>query len=79
MQQFDVWLAQSPTASFLKIALAAALGAVGSYLATAEVHPLIVAVSAAVLPVVLNFLNPADGRYGKGSKSHVDFWLEEDV
>lgn len=79
MTQFEVWLASSPTASFLKIALAAALGAVGSYLATAEVHPLVVALTAAVLPVVLNFLNPADSRYGKGSRSHIDLWLEGDV
>ena len=79
MAQFEVWLATSPTASFLKIALAAALGAVGSYLVTAEVHPLVVALTAAVLPVVLNFLNPADSRYGKGSRSHIDLWLEEDV
>lgn len=79
MTQFEAWLANSPTASFLKIALAAALGAVGSYLATAEVHPLVVALTAAVLPVVLNFLNPQDSRYGKGSKDHVDFWLEEDL
>lgn len=79
MAQFEAWLATSPTASFLKIALAAALGALGSYVATAEVHPLVVALTAAVLPVVINFLNPLDSRYGKGSRDHVDFWLEEDV
>ena len=79
MTQFEVWLATSPTASFLKISLAAALGALGSYLATAEVHPLVVALTAAVLPVVINFLNPLDSRYGKGSQHHVDLWLEEDV
>lgn len=79
MTQFEAWLASSPTASFLKIAVAAALGALGSYLATAEVHPLVVALSAAVIPVVVNALNPADSRYGKGSRDHVDFWLEGEV
>ena len=79
MTQFEAWLASSPTASFLKIAVAAALGALGSYVATAEVHPLVVALSAAVIPVVINALNPSDSRYGKGSRDHVDFWLEEDV
>jgi hypothetical protein len=64
MTQFDQWLATSPTASFLKIALSAALGALASYLATAEIHPLVVALSAAVLPVVVNYLNPQDLRYG---------------
>ena len=79
MTQFEAWLASSPTASFLKITLAAALGALGSYVATAQVHPLVVALAAAVIPVVINALNPADSRYGKGSRDHVDFWLEEDV
>ena len=79
MTAFEHWLANSPTGSFVKIALAAALGALGSYLATAEVHPLVVALTAAVLPVVINFLNPQDPRYGKGTERHLDFWLEEDV
>lgn len=79
MTQFEAWLGSSPTASFLKIALAAALGALGSYVATAEVHPLVVALAAAVIPVIVNFLNPGDARYGKGSAQHVDLWLEEDA
>lgn len=67
MSKFESWLATSPTASFLKIAVAAALGALGSYVASAEVHPLVVAICAAVIPVVINYLNPADGRYGVNS------------
>lgn len=65
MNQFDEWLATSPTASFLKIAVSGALGAVASYLATAEVHPLVVLISAAVVPVAINWLNSADTRYGR--------------
>ncbi len=31
---------------------------------TADIHPLIVAVGAAVIPVLVNGLNPADPRWG---------------
>lgn len=54
------WLATTWEGSIVKIALGAALGAVGSWLATADVHPLIVAVGAAVIPVFVNALNSAD-------------------
>ena len=59
------WLANTWEGSIFKIALGAALGAVGSWLATADIHPLIVAIGAAVIPVVLNALNTSDNRYGK--------------
>lgn len=67
MKEFEAWLATSPTASFLKIMVAAGLGAVASWVATAQVHPLVVAIAAAVIPVVVNWLNPADPRYGNGT------------
>ena len=67
MAAFEKWLATTPTGSFFKVALGAALGAVASYLATADVHPLIVALSAAVIPVAINFLNGEDPRYGRGT------------
>jgi len=59
------WLATSWEGSILKIATGAGLGAVLSWLATADVHPLIVAVSAAVIPVIINALNGDDSRYGR--------------
>ena len=34
---------------------------------TADVHPLIVAIGAAVIPVIINALNGADPRYGVDS------------
>jgi len=67
VKEFEAWLATSPTASFLKIMVAAGLGAVGSWVATAQVHPLVVAIAAAVIPVVINWLNPGDPRYGNGN------------
>lgn len=60
------WLARSPWASVAKIAAAAGLGALVDYLATSTVNPLVVAVSAAIIPVIINALNPADPRYGRG-------------
>jgi len=59
------WLATSWEGSILKIAAGAGLGAVLSWLATADVHPLIVGISAAVIPVIINALNGEDTRYGR--------------
>ena len=49
MQQ---WLATTWEGSLVKITGGAALGAVLSWLTTADVHPLVVAIGAAVIPVV---------------------------
>jgi hypothetical protein len=65
MRQLEKWLADSPTGSFIKITLGAALGAALSWLTTSDIHPLIVAISAAVIPIIINTLNPQDTRYGK--------------
>ena len=59
------WLADTWEGSVTKIALGAALGALGSWLATSDVHPLIVAVGAAVVPVLVYALNGQDPRYGR--------------
>ena len=82
MEAFEEWLATSPLASVLKIATGAALGALMSWAATAEIHPLAVAIIAAVVPVVVNYLNPHDYRYGTGSTLNAPFepfdvWDEE--
>jgi hypothetical protein len=58
------WLAQTWEGSIVKIAAGAALGAIASWVVTADVHPLIVAISAAVIPVIINALNGDDPRYG---------------
>lgn len=80
MSRFEEWLATSPLASMLKIAVGAALGAVMSWAATSEIHPLAVALIAAICPVVINWINPQDYRYGRGSGAPVepfDVWGEE--
>ena len=64
MKQLEEWLATSAIGSFVKIAVGAALGAVLSWLLTADVHPIIVAIGAAVIPIAINTVNPKDPRYG---------------
>lgn len=76
MKGFELWLAQTPAGSFVKIAVAAALGAIASWLVTAEVHPLVVAISAAVIPIAINYLNGEDLRYGRVSD---DVWVDDDL
>jgi len=59
------WLADTWEGTVVKVALGAALGALGSWLMTADVHSLIVAIGAAVIPVLVNALNGQDPRYGR--------------
>jgi hypothetical protein len=66
MERFNVWMAQSPVATVLKIAAAAGVGALIDYASTASVDPLWVVLAAAVGPVTINALNPEDPRYGRG-------------
>lgn len=61
------WLANTWEGSIVKITAGAALGATASWLMTSDVHPLIVAIGAAVIPVIINALNSADSRYGVDS------------
>ena len=61
------WLANTWEGSIVKITAGAALGALASWLMTADVHPLIVGIGAAVIPVLINALNSADKRYGVDS------------
>ena len=65
MIQFEKWLATSPLASALKIAVAGALSAVATYALTSGWDPLLVVVGTAVLTPIINYLNPEDTRYGR--------------
>lgn len=67
MKNFERWLATSPLASTLKIAVAGALSALLGYAATSTWDPLVVVVGTALLTPVINYLNPKDPRYGKYS------------
>lgn len=65
MNKVCTWLATSPIASVLKIAVGAGLGALADQLATSGISPIWVAVGAAVIPVIVNAINPDDPRYGR--------------
>jgi large-conductance mechanosensitive channel len=66
------WLAGTWEGTATKAIIGAALGALLSWLVTANVHPLIMAIGAAAIPVAINALNSADSRYGKGAQPHPD-------
>lgn len=62
------WLAGTWEGTATKAIIGAALGALLSWLTTADIHPLVVGLGAAVIPVVVNLLNPADIRMGVGKQ-----------
>jgi hypothetical protein len=66
------WLAVTWEGTVTKSLLGALLGALGSWLATSQVHPLIVAMGAAGCTVLVNALNTEYPFYGKGAKPHPD-------
>jgi hypothetical protein len=62
--KFLEWLAVSPLASFVKIFAAGVLGWVVVNVDSLSLHPAIAIGIASALPVVINWLNPVDSRYG---------------
>jgi hypothetical protein len=64
MEQLKVWLAYSPLASFAKIFGAGVLGWILMNLDTLEVHPAVAMSLASGIPILINWLNPVDNRYG---------------
>jgi len=68
MESFFYWLASSPIASALKVGLSASLGWVALNIDSLNIHPAIAIAVVSALPVLINWLNPADGRYGKGEE-----------
>jgi len=66
------WLARTWEGTATKAIIGAALGALLSWLVTSSVHPLIMAIGAAVIPVAINALNSSDSRYGMGKQPRPD-------
>jgi hypothetical protein len=66
------WLARTWEGTATKAIIGAALGALLSWLVTSSVHPLIMAIGAAVIPVAINALNSSDPRYGMGIQPRPD-------
>ena len=68
MESLLYWLASSPIASAVKVGLAASLGWIISNPDTLNVAPVVSIGIVSAIPVLINWLNPADGRYGKGTE-----------
>ena len=64
MERLKVWLAYSPVASFLKVFGAGAFGWLLMNLNSLEIEPAVAMSLASVLPILINWLNPVDSRYG---------------
>lgn len=68
MENFLYWLASSPLASAVKVGVAASLAWVVGNPNALNLPPVALVGLTAALPVLINWLNPADGRYGKGEE-----------
>lgn len=68
MDTFLAWLATSPLATAAKVAVAAVLAYIISAPEAFGLSPVLGVAAAAAFPVLINWLNPEDGRYGKGSE-----------
>lgn len=66
MNNFLKWLATSPIASALKVGAAASLGWLVNNTDSLNVPPVAAVALVAALPVLINWANPQDTRYGKG-------------
>jgi hypothetical protein len=63
--KFFEWMAKTRTGSFFKVGLGAVLVWTASSIANWDIPAWLMVVSVAVIPVVINELNPKDTRYGK--------------
>ena len=64
MENFLIWLASSPLASFVKIFGAGVLGWFVANIDSMNIHPAVAIGLASALPIIVNWLNPTDQRYG---------------
>jgi hypothetical protein len=62
------WIANSPIASFLKIFAAGILGWIVVNVEEVGLHPALAIGLASSIPVLINWLNPADSRYGSANE-----------
>lgn len=66
MEKFLKWLAASPIASALKVGFAASLGYIAADPDLLGLPPVVAVGLVAAIPVLINWLNPEDTRYGSG-------------
>jgi hypothetical protein len=73
MNGFTTWLATTPLGSALKVFLGVLLGAVlltwtsEGVISFDHWQTWVIGALAVAVPIIINALNPADTRYGKGS------------
>lgn len=68
MTRFWTWLATSPLASAAKVGLAASLGYVLADPDVLGMPPIVTVGVVVAIPVVINWLNPEDTRYGRSKE-----------
>lgn len=64
---FAKWLATNPIGGFAKVATGAMLVWIVDNLSTFQIPEIVQVGLIAGLPIIINWLNPADLRYGKSS------------
>jgi hypothetical protein len=75
MKKFLKWLASSPTASALKIVLGGSLAVFINYVDLFELPPTVALLITAIVPLIIDALNPHDPRFGKGkTPTLIDFF-----
>jgi hypothetical protein len=65
LDRFLFWLAASPLGSAFKVGLSASLVWVVENVGSLSLEPVVQIALTAALPVLINWLNPQDWRYGK--------------
>ena len=86
MTRFESWFATSPLASALRVFAATVLAlAVAAWVETGNIslaqwETWVIAAAASAIPVVLRWLNPSDGVYGRNGEpvEYADIWGDED-
>jgi len=86
VKTFESWFATSPLASALRvfvatvIALAVAAWVESGTISVAAWQTWVIAALAASVPVVLRWLNPADGVYGRNGEpiEYADIWDDDE-
>ena len=69
MKQFGVWLATSPLGGAFKAASGAVLVWLLDNVNSLNLAPIAQVAIIAALPVLINYFNPQDGRYGSESEA----------
>lgn len=76
MNKFLKWLSNSPTAAVLKVALGGLLVIVFDSINSYNLPPIAALAITALIPVIVDALNPNDPRFGKGKAPSLAQFIE---